>query len=180
MPDFLIFLRRDSKKDLSKPYSMQTATVHQLKRDLQNRSPEELLQLCLRLAKFKKENKELLTYLLFEAHDEEGYIRNIKHEIDEQFSRINRRNFHLIKKSIRRILRSVKKFGRYSLKKETQIELLLHFCYKLKTMTPSIERSRVLTNLYARQLMGIQKMIPKLHEDLQADYMMELKKLENW
>ena len=41
---------------------MKPATVHQLKRELQTRTPDELLQLCLRLAKFKKENKELLTY----------------------------------------------------------------------------------------------------------------------
>ncbi|MEM9142481.1 MAG: hypothetical protein AAGA86_05795, partial [Bacteroidota bacterium] len=61
---------------------MKAATVAQLKKELQHRPPDELLQLCLRLARFKKENKELLTYLLFEAHDEAGYIALVKAETD--------------------------------------------------------------------------------------------------
>lgn len=159
---------------------MKPANVRQIKQELQNRSPEELIQLCLRLAKFKKENKELLTYLLFEAQDEEDYIRSVKHDLDEQFEQINTKSFYFIKKSVRKILRQLRRYIRYSLKKETEVELLLYFCFKLKTMNPSISRSRILTNLYARQLMAIQKKIPKLHEDLQADYTMELEKLERW
>ncbi len=159
---------------------MKPANVRLIKQELQSRSPEELVQLCLRLAKFKKENKELLTYLLFEAQDEEGYIRTIKHEVDQQFEQINTKSFYFIKKSVRKIQRQLKRYIRYSLNKETEVELLLYFCYKLKNMKPSISRSRVLTNLYARQLLMIQKKIPKLHEDLQADYTMELQKIERW
>lgn len=157
---------------------MKPANVRLLKQALQSRPPEELIQICLRLARFKKENKELLTYLLFEAQDEEGYIRNVRHEIDEQFEQINTKSYYFIKKSVRKILRQVKRYIRYSQKKETEIELLLYFCSKLKAMKPSIQRNRVLTNLYARQLRLIEKTIPKLHEDLQADYTMELERLE--
>ena len=46
---------------------MKAATVAQLKKELQFKSQEEIMELCLRLARFKKENKELLTYLLFES-----------------------------------------------------------------------------------------------------------------
>ena len=46
---------------------MKTATVTVLKKELKYKSNDELLNLCLTLSKFKKENKELLTYLLFEA-----------------------------------------------------------------------------------------------------------------
>ena len=49
---------------------MKTAAVKDIKQELLQRSPKELLALCLRLSRFKKENKELLTYLLFEASDE--------------------------------------------------------------------------------------------------------------
>jgi vacuolar-type H+-ATPase catalytic subunit A/Vma1 len=156
---------------------MKAATVTQLKRELQNRPPEELLQLCLRLAKFKKENKELLTYLLFEAQDEEGYIKVVQQEIDEQFEQINRKSFYFIKKSLRKILRMVKKYIRYSSKKETEVELLIYFCHKLQQMQPSFKRSSVLKNLYQRQIDLIKKAIEKLHEDLQADYEYELKDL---
>ncbi|MEL6976919.1 MAG: hypothetical protein AAGL29_16260, partial [Bacteroidota bacterium] len=81
---------------------MKAATVSQLKKELQYRNPEELLELCLRLSKFKKENKELLTYLLFEAHNEEGYIRTVQEELDEMFSEINTNSYFYIKKSVRK------------------------------------------------------------------------------
>ena len=65
---------------------MKTASVQELKQELQSVPPARLLELCLRLARFKKENKELLTYLLFEAHDEEGYINSVNQVIDEGFA----------------------------------------------------------------------------------------------
>ena len=62
---------------------MKPATVKQLKDELKSRDNQQLVELCLSLTKFKKENKELLTYLLFEAEDERGYIESIKEEIKE-------------------------------------------------------------------------------------------------
>ena len=158
---------------------MKTATVAQLKKELSYRSPEELLTICLRLSKFKKENKELLTYLLFETTDEAGYIESVKNEIDMEFNTINTNNFYFVKKSVRKILRNVKKYSRYSQKKETEAELLIHFCLKLKTFKPSIARNATLTNLYERQLALVEKIISTLHEDLQHDYRLELENLGN-
>ena len=48
---------------------MKAAKVSEIKKDLKRKTQPELLDLCLHLAKFKKENKELLTYLLYEADD---------------------------------------------------------------------------------------------------------------
>lgn len=157
---------------------MKAATVSEIKKELSYRSPQELLELCLRLSKFKKENKELLTYLLFESLDEEEFIQNIKAEIDLEFKAINTKNFFYIKKSIRKILRNIKKYSRYSLKKETEAELLIYFCYKLKDFTPSIKKNTTLVNLYQRQLLAVKKIIFTLHEDLQYDYERELEELE--
>lgn len=158
---------------------MKTATVAQLKKELQYRSPEEVAQLCLRLARFKKENKELLTYLLFESENEEGYMEAVKQEVDEMFSEINVNSFFYIKKSVRKILRNIKKYIRYSGDKATEIELLLYFCEKLKDFRPSIHRNTVLLNLYNRQLEYVEKKIPLLHEDLQYDYGLILQQLKN-
>ncbi|MDO9156299.1 MAG: hypothetical protein Q7U17_05460, partial [Sediminibacterium sp.] len=58
-------------------FCMKAASVHEIKQALLSNSSKELAELCLRLAKFKKENKELLTYLLFEAHNEEAYIAEV-------------------------------------------------------------------------------------------------------
>ena len=56
---------------------MKAATIHEIKQELNTTPPAALLDLCLRLAKYKKENKELLTFLLFEAHDEAAYIESV-------------------------------------------------------------------------------------------------------
>jgi len=156
---------------------MKAATVKQIKDELNDRSPKELLEYCLRLSKFKKENKELLTYLLFEAGDEESFIQTIKNEMDEQFENVNRKNFYYAKKGIRKILASVKKHNRYSQNKETEVDLLIYFCQSLKTFSPSIRRSTTMMNLYNRQIEMIRKKIEKLHEDLQYDYGQTLKDL---
>ncbi|OMP30093.1 hypothetical protein [Mangrovimonas sp. DI 80] len=156
---------------------MHTETISNIKKELQHRSHEELTNLCLRLARFKKENKELLTYLLFESHDEQGYIDAVKMDMDSQFEQINTNSYFYIKKSVRKILRSVQKYIRYSLKKETEVELLLYFCHKLKDFSPSIFENVTLNNLFERQINGLKKKISVLHEDLQYDYTLELEAL---
>jgi hypothetical protein len=149
---------------------MKAVSVVTIRKELKHKSNQELAELCLRLSRFKKENKELLTYLLFEADSEEGYIETVKAEIDEQFEIMNTNSYFYIKKSVRKILRNTKKYIRYSLNKETEVELLLYFCKQLKAMSPSISRNTTLTNLYDRNIEAITKKILNLHEDLQYDY----------
>ena len=156
---------------------MKASTVVQLKKELETLNPEHLKELCLRLARFKLENKELLTYLLFESEDESYYIEGIKEELDRLFIEINTKSYFYIKKSVRKILRLLKKYARYSTKKETEIELLLYYCYKLKTLKPSINNNVTLTNIYLKQIENIEKKIIKLHEDLQYDYNSQLNDL---
>ena len=156
---------------------MKAATVKQLKDELSHCSREELLEYCLRLSKFKKENKELLTYLLYDIDNEVIYIEDVKSEIDEQFSEINTDSFFYIKKSIRKILRNTKKYIRYSKKKETDVELRLYFCKKLSEFEPSIESSLTMTNLLEREITSIKRTISSLHEDLQYDYLEEIKEI---
>ena len=153
---------------------MKPASIKELKDELSTQQAKELLNLCLQLAKFKKENKELLTYLLFEASDEASYIESVKKEIDNDFAEINTRSYYFIKKSVRKILRNIKKYIRYSKKKETEVELLIYCCAKLKKMKPAIGHNVSLTNIFIRQVSQIKKCISSLHEDLQFDYGDEL------
>ncbi|MDX1271062.1 hypothetical protein [Bizionia paragorgiae] len=158
---------------------MKAATVKQIKDELKHTSQEDLINLCLRLSRFKKENKELLTYLLFESHNEADYIEGIKEEISEQFTLINTNSYFYIKKSVRKILRLIKKYVRYSNSKETEIELLLYFCEELKNFKPSIRTNTTLLLIYNRQIDTIKKKIPTLHEDLQYDFNLQLEALES-
>lgn len=156
---------------------MKAATIHELKEELNTVKPAQLTELCLRLARFKKENKELLTYLLFEAHNEQDYIKSIKAETDEQFGEINLSHLYFAKKSLRKIVRIINKYSRYSGAKTTEVELRLHFCAKLKESGIPIRQNAVISNLYDSQLKKIDTVLGTLHEDLQYDYRKELSEL---
>ena len=60
---------------------MKPVTIKKIKDELHYKSSLELIELCLKLSKFKKENKELLSYLLFDAEDEVTYIYNVNEYI---------------------------------------------------------------------------------------------------
>lgn len=156
---------------------MKAASVHELKQELSNTPAEQLVDLCVRLAKFKKENKELLTYLLFEAFDEEAYIENIKQEMREQFEEINKTNVYFVKKSLRKILRITTKYIRYTGSPEAEVRLLLFFCSTLKASGIPVETNTVIKNIYQNQLKKISKSIATMHEDLQYEYVKELDQL---
>lgn len=158
-------------------FIMKAVTIKQVKDELAHKSINELKDLCLQLARFKIENKELLTYLLFEAHSEEQYIENIKFFIDTQFDEIDTKNSYYVRKKIRKVLTSCKKFIRFSKKKETEAEILLHFCVKLKNYNPYFKRSNRLQNIFQTQLKMTNNAVLKLHEDLQYDFQIKIDEL---
>ncbi len=149
---------------------MKSATLKELKTELNRLHPDELKELCIRLAKYKKENKELLSFLLFEAGNENGYINEVKAEMDDLFTEVNKSNSYLAKKTIRKILRFSNKHIKYSGSKQTEVELLIHFCLKLKRLGISMPSNSTLGKLYFRQYQNIKKTLGTLHEDLQYDY----------
>ncbi len=158
---------------------MKAASIVELRKELEHLDKEKLKQLCLRLSRFKLENKELLTYLLFESEDESSYIQSIKNQLDTLFLDINTNNYFYVKKSVRKILRRTRKFARYSNQPETEVELLLYFCLKMQDITPSIFKNKTLTNIYNKQIESAQKKTKKLHEDLQYEYNLHIEDLKH-
>ena len=156
---------------------MQTSTLAQLKKELQTLPQSQLVELCVRLAKYKKENKELVHYLLFEATDEQQFIKQVKQEIDEQFAEMNTSQVYYAKKTIRKILRGVNKHAKYSGIAQTNMELLIYFLQHMRKLEKLLYESNQLMNLYDAQLKKIHKELSKLHEDLQYDYQKELENL---
>lgn len=156
---------------------MRAAVISEIKQELINLPEKKLLELCLQLARYKKDNKELLSYLLFEAHDVHSFVATVKQEIDEQFTELPKTNWYLNKKSLRKILRGIGKYSRYTGPGEPAIEMLIHFCYKLKTSGIPFYNNQVLTNLYNQQLKKINGLIEGIHEDLQFDYKKQVEEL---
>jgi hypothetical protein len=157
---------------------MKAASIQEIKQELQSLPPSRLTELCLRLARFKKDNKELLTYLLFEATDESAYIETIKKEIDVEFEGLPKPNLYLTKKSLRKVLRQTAKQIRYTGSPQAEVELLTYFLRKIRQSGIPYRDSPVLVNLYKQQLKKIRSVVDGMHEDLQYDYLKELQGLE--
>ncbi len=156
---------------------MKPSSLKELKTELLLQKPEDWLQYCLKLAKFDKTNKEYLTYLLFDSGDEQGYIQRLKQETDQEFSGADLRTWYLTRKIIRKILRELKMKIRFSPRKETEVEVLLHFCALMKELRPSIHNNTRVQNIYFTQIGVIRRKIAMLHEDLKFDYTRELEQI---
>jgi hypothetical protein len=157
---------------------MKAATSNEIKQELKGLSGAKLVELCLRLARFKKENKELLTFLLFEADDLETYLQNVKEEVNEQFREVNTTSMYFAKKTIRKILRTVNKHIRYTGSKQAEAELLIHFCKRLKELKIPFRKSNVIDKLLDAQVKKIKAAIDTMHEDLQYEYIRALEDLQ--
>lgn len=156
---------------------MKAASLKELKTELSLLPHAKVVEHCMRLTKYKKDNKELLSYLLFEAGDEANFIKEVKLQMDEEMDAINITNSYLAKKTIRKVLRTANKFIKYSGLKQTEVELLMHFCFKMKASGIAMPYNSVLGKLYQRQIMRLGKALLSLHEDLQYDYGEEMKGL---
>ena len=156
---------------------MTTASLSELRRALKNVPSGDLPDLCIRLARYKKENKELLSYLLFEVDDEPEYIKGVKTEIDEHFRELTRSTPYMTKKGIRKALTLTNQKIRYSGQKRTEVELLIYFCKKFRKEI-SFRNNLTLKNIYLLQIQRIKKTLTTLHEDLQFDFGEEVKLLE--
>ena len=153
---------------------MKSNTIHQLEKELQNRSAEEVMEICIRLAKYKKENKEYLNFILFGADDKENYFTKVKESLEESFNQINRSTAWTTKKGLQKMARLVGKHTKQSGSLQTEIELRIWFCKRIRHARIDLDASKVTSNLFYREIDRIKVVYSKLHEDLRADYKNDL------
>ncbi len=154
---------------------MKTSSISELKKELNELPQKQLVELCLHLAKYKKDNKEFLDYLLFQAHDKTSFITAVKEEIDLHFDELKAQsNLYYVKKSLRKLLRIMTKYCKYISDKALAADLHIYFCRKMKASGIHYHKSQLLINMYEQQLKKINTLINGLHEDLQQDYLNDL------
>jgi len=156
---------------------MKAASVNEIKQELSSLNASDIAALCLRLAKYKKDNKELLNYLLFESHDIDAYILSVKNEIDEMFKEVNQSQPYFAKKTLRKILRFANKHIKYTASKQAEVEILLHYSEALQQTIQLFKRNTALNTIYENQLKKIKQAMDGLHEDLQFEYKRQLEAL---
>jgi Zn finger protein HypA/HybF involved in hydrogenase expression len=156
---------------------MKASSLNEIKQELNHLTQPKVVELCLRLGRFKKENKELLTFLLFEAYNIPEFIDGCKTEIETEFEGINTLSVYFVKKSLRKILRLINKYCRYSSNNQVAVELLIYFCSKINELKSAFKTNTVIFNIYQAQIKKLEKEISTLHEDLQFDYQKQVDKL---
>jgi hypothetical protein len=157
---------------------LKPASIKEIKEEVQALSPAALTDIIMRLGRFKKENKELLTYLLLYKQDEEKYIAEIKESLHIMFTEVNVKSAYITKKNLRKILRTLNRFIKYSPENATEIELLLFFVEEFNGLEINIAKNVTLQKLHDSLMTRIEKGIRSLHEDLQYDYNKAFKKLK--
>jgi DNA polymerase III gamma/tau subunit len=146
-----------------------TESLTTLKKELTQRSEKELMEICIRLAKLKKENKEMLAYLLYEAEDPLNYAERVKEEIEDHFDSLSTAQYQSVKQ-LRKTLRLITKYVRFTASKQGELELQLHFIRQfIENIEPGVSWAP-LQQLLFRTVNKSRQLIGKLHEDLQYDY----------
>jgi superfamily II DNA/RNA helicase len=157
---------------------MKTTTLQELKKELQELPPKEVIELCVALAKYKKDNKEYLGYLMFEAHNKTDFIKEVKAGVDEHFEELKMQpNLYYVKKGLRKQLRLLTKYSKYVNDKTLTADLLIYFCRKLKQSGIPFHKNKLIVNMYALQLKRINVLVASFHEDLQQDYRNDLEEI---
>lgn len=157
---------------------MKAASAAEIRQTLKDLDKKELVDVCLRLSRYKKENKELITFLLFEAGDLPNYIAGVKEELDAVFATVSQSSVHFAKKGLRKALRIANRYIRYAADKTVEVEVLLHFCTNFKGLRVDWQRSNVLVRMYQNQLKKIDAALNTMHDDLQYDYRRSLERLQ--
>jgi hypothetical protein len=158
---------------------MKAASLVQLRKELETCTPKRVIEVALKLAKFKVENKEFLSYMLFDSDDRDNYVREIKGEVRSMIDGISRYHAFAAKKSIRKILRLIARYAKYTGTKETEVTLLIYFCNEMVMSGLSFRNNKAIIHIYTKQVEKIEKLIPSLEEDLQYDYQEQVQLLKD-
>ncbi|MBE9583848.1 hypothetical protein IM792_05265 [Mucilaginibacter sp. JRF] len=156
--------------------SVTTYGLQNIKKELQHLPSTQMAELLLRLARYKKENKELLAYLLFEANDEAAFIIQVKGEIGFMFSQLPSQSYFAAK-ALRKILRLINKYVKFTGSKTTEIELLINFGENYLQYADRKTSYKPLRLIFAKQLEKVRNNINKLHEDVRHDHIPDYEQL---
>lgn len=143
--------------------------LSELKRELEGMPLPQVVQLCVRLAKLKVENKELLHYLLFYSNDSLAYAELLKTSVLDAFQQPFV-NAYTLAKRLRKSMRIIAKYIRFTGDRAGESELLLAVVNDYLETYRYEYRNAALARILVRCLKKTHDNIAKLHEDIQADY----------
>ncbi len=150
--------------------------LNELKKDLANCTDKQLVDHLLSLARLKKENKEMLSYLLGYGGRPLEYGEVYKSLIDDCFTDISE-NPYFAKKTLQKIKRIISKYYRFTSSRQGEAELYAHFLEGFcKHIHPDTRHKQVLgIGIFA--LKKLNAIAAQVHEDISGDVLKELDRL---
>ncbi len=159
---------------------MKAASVKQIKDEMQTLNAAQVQEICLRLVKFKKEAKELATYLLFYKDEEQEFVQDIKAVLDEQYALINSSTAYFAKKGLRKLIRLAGRYTKYTSVPSSNLEIYIYLGQLLQGVPASFKKVQQIKNMFSSVTKKIEVIYASLHPDLQFDYKTQLEALENF
>ncbi|RKR83461.1 hypothetical protein BDD43_3670 [Mucilaginibacter gracilis] len=156
--------------------SIKQYSLLEIKKELQQLNGKQAAELVLRMARYKKENKELLAYLLFDADNEMAFADSFKQDVGLMMSQLPSLSYQAAK-VLRKTLKQITKYAKFTASKQVEVELLMNFCRNYVEYVDRRTSYKPLRLILTKQLEKIKKVIAKLHEDLQFDYTREFDEL---
>ena len=155
---------------------MHLFSLQEQKKELHQLSKTELEAICLRFARFKKENKELLEFVLFHQGNPQAYADALKKDLEEVFKSLSGANYTDAKK-LRKITKALNKHAKYMQNPTLEVDLWIWFCLTYCDSMAAKSTAQVIRNFFVKAVLKVEKMQSKLHEDLAFDVAQELEKI---
>jgi hypothetical protein len=151
--------------------------IHEIRVKTNELSVESMHRLLTRLMRFKRENKELVAFELFVRDEPEAWFADIRKECHATLDDMNTSHPYFMKKTLRKLIRTVKTYARYAGDPAIEAELLcilLEAFHQRRLHEHTADKiQKIVTDTQVR----LQKIIAKLHDDLQYDFIRRLANL---
>ncbi len=154
---------------------MKAASIKQLRTEIGNLPPHKLAALTERLIKYKKDNKELASYIIFYEEDEAGFADDVETALEEQFGLINFKTAFFAKKGLRKMIRIANKFLRYTPNKSTQARIIMDVLSRLALIPASLKKNTQIKNMQVSLLKKLDDILLQVHQDERHDFEKQLK-----
>jgi membrane-anchored protein YejM (alkaline phosphatase superfamily) len=152
---------------------MNVLSLSEIRKNLKHLSDEELCVILTKLAKFKKVNKEYVSFLLLNESNEDLYVEEVKEHLLELLENLNQSSIQYAKKTLRKVLKILRQCAAFSEKDVTQLDLSIFFCHELNKLQRSIRNHSIVQGMYNREITRMDKVLKAMHEDLVSDYQIE-------
>ena len=168
--DLPVFLTKRSS-------AMEIAGLAEIRKELIHQSPDELIELVLRLARFRQDNKALTGYWLFNRQDPNQFLQQVHIALEDGFRTLNFSSGYWVKKGLRKWQRQVNLYGRICGEAWMQADMQSYYVWICLRAQSRLAEPLYLASLVAAAEKKRLSFVKKLDADLQHDLQ---RQFERW